>query len=61
MLLVGGFNPFEKYQSNWESSPDRGENKEYLKPPRRLVWMSMDFSTAPSYRTCSDANLPNPS
>ena len=24
--LVGGFNPFEKYQSKWESSPNRGEN-----------------------------------
>ena len=31
--LVGGFNPFEKYQSNWESSPNRGEHKKYLKPP----------------------------
>ena len=25
--LVGGFNTFEKYQSKWESSPNRGENK----------------------------------
>ena len=25
--LVGGFNPFEKYWSKWESSPSRGENK----------------------------------
>jgi len=24
--LVGGFNPFEKYWSKWESSPNRGEN-----------------------------------
>ena len=31
--LVGGFNPFEKYQSKWESSPSRDENKKYLKPP----------------------------
>ena len=31
--LVGGFNPFEKYESKWESSPNRGENKKYLKPP----------------------------
>ena len=30
--LVGGFNPFEKYWSTWESSPNRGENKKYLKP-----------------------------
>ena len=25
MLLGGGFNPFEKYLSNWKSSPNRGE------------------------------------
>ncbi len=31
-LLVGGFNPFEKYSSNWIISPSRGENKKYLKP-----------------------------
>ena len=33
--LVGGFNPFEKYYSNWESSPNRDEHKKYLKPPAR--------------------------
>ena len=33
--LVGGFNPLEKYESNWKSSPNRGENKKYLKPPPR--------------------------
>ena len=32
-LLVGGFNPLEKYSSNWKSSPNRGDNKKYLKPP----------------------------
>ena len=26
-LLVGGFNPSEKYQSKWESSPNRVENQ----------------------------------
>ena len=31
--LVGGFHPSEKYESKWESSPNRGENKKYLKPP----------------------------
>ena len=31
--LVGGFNPFEKYESKWESSTNRDENKKYLKPP----------------------------
>ena len=33
--LVGGFNPVEKYESNWESSPNNGKNKTYLKPPPR--------------------------
>ena len=36
-LLVGGFNPFEKYYSKWESSPNMGENKKYLKPPPRFI------------------------
>ena len=31
--LGGGFNPFEKYWSNWIISQSRGENKKYLKPP----------------------------
>ena len=30
--VVGGFNPFEKYYSKWESFPGRGENEKYLKP-----------------------------
>ena len=33
--LVGGFNPFEKYESNWITSPNRGEHEKYLKPPPR--------------------------
>ena len=32
-FLFGGFNPFEKYSSKWESSPNRDENEKYLKPP----------------------------
>ena len=34
--LVGGFNPFEKYESKWESSPNRDEHKKIfeLPPPR---------------------------
>ena len=36
--LVGGCNPFEKYLSNWKSSPNRGEHKKYLKPqPSNLM------------------------
>ena len=31
---VGGFNPFEKYDVKMgSSSPNRGENNKYLKPP----------------------------
>ena len=48
--LVGGFNPSEKYQSNWKSSPSRGENKKYLKPPSRdflsrskLLWKKLSI------------------
>jgi len=26
--LLGGFNPFEKYQSSWIISPGKGENKQ---------------------------------
>ena len=36
VFLVGGFNPFEKYESKWKSSPNRGENIKYLKPPTRF-------------------------
>ena len=32
-FLVGGFNPSEKYLSNWIISPGRDENKKSLKPP----------------------------
>ena len=30
-VLVGGFNPIEKYWSKWESSPNRGEDKKIFK------------------------------
>ena len=33
LWLVGGFNPFEKYLSNWIIPPSRGENTKSLKPP----------------------------
>jgi len=32
-FLIGGFNPFEKYWSKWDSSLNRGKNKRCLKPP----------------------------
>ena len=31
--LVGGFNPLEKYSSNWIISAGKGENSKRLKPP----------------------------
>ena len=34
-ILVGGFNPVEKYSSKWIIFPNSGENKKYLKPPPR--------------------------
>ena len=32
-FLVGGFNPSQKYQSNWIISPSKGENNKCMKPP----------------------------
>ena len=43
--LVGGFNPSEKYKSNWKSSPSRGENKKYLKPPPRIMVLVYVWNT----------------
>ena len=41
---VGGFNPFEEYWSKWESSPNRGENKTYLKPtPSSYLYCSTNL------------------
>ena len=39
-VLVGGFNPFEKYSSKWESSPNRDDNKIYLKPLPSVSYVS---------------------
>ena len=50
--LVGGFNPFEKYSSIWIISPNRGENKKYLKAPPGCELMNPlrvdKFNTAPA-------------
>lgn len=35
--LLGGFNPFERSQSNWNISPARGKNKKYFKPLHSYV------------------------
>ena len=38
-ILVGGFNPFEKYESKWESSPNEGENKKIFETTSKLVYL----------------------
>ena len=45
VYLVGGFNPFEKYQSNWIISPGKDENKKYLKPPPRYIYICIYLYT----------------
>ena len=45
--LVGGFNPFEKYSSKWESSPNRGENNIWT-PLQRLNPRHFHFSSLAS-------------
>ena len=40
--LVGGFNPFEKYLSNWIISPSKGEHKKCLKPsPSYFIFLNL--------------------
>ena len=48
-ILVGGFNPSEKYWSKWESCPV--ENKRYLKPPARIPWVVWEWERDPTYGT----------
>ena len=50
IYLVGGFNPSEKYSSNWIISPNRGENKKYLKPPPRYPFISRSGCKSRRYR-----------
>ena len=45
--LVGGFNPSEKYLSNWKSSPGRGVIKKYLKPAPSKYWFTMVETNLP--------------
>ena len=48
--------------SNWESSPNRGENKEYLKPPPRSDWIRttchQNHRFPPHLRVCVFVNSP---
>ena len=51
LQLAGGFNPIEKYESKWESSPGKGENNKYLKPPPSTsIWRPNEYSLG----TCID-------
>ena len=36
-ILVGGFNPSEKYESDWIIIPAIGENKKCSKPPTSII------------------------
>ena len=51
---VGGWtNPFEKYKSKWESSPNRDESKQYLKPPPSFRYTPEKINIAPFRRPCN--------
>ena len=44
-FLVGGWaNPFEKYESKWESSTNRGEDKKYLSCHHLVLETIFDYS-----------------
>ena len=45
-FLVGAFNPFEKYLSNWKPSPTRGEHRNCLKPPPRYFFCRESMVTS---------------
>ena len=56
VLLVGGFNPLEKYWWIWIIFPGRGENKNCLKPPLRLCtsreirhWVALSLKQPQTY------------
>ena len=53
-LLVGGWtNSFEKYWSKWESSLNRGEHKESVKPPPSLSTLLASLRNIFQELTCS--------
>jgi len=59
--LVGGFNPFEKYESNWIISPGRDENKTYLKPPPSDSFPTNDQNLQNIHNTTEFVVTENPS
>ena len=42
--------------SKWESSPNRGENKQYLKPPPRLLFLNRDVTNSAKKKTVNFVN-----
>ena len=42
-LVVSTF--LKNMSQNWESFPNRGENKKYLEPPPRYVWQIYDYNS----------------
>ena len=63
--LVGGFNPIEKYWSNWIICPGRGKNKKHLKPPPRKLGTAKTLALKPSLasecRAATNKNSKRPS
>jgi len=63
--LVGCFNPFEKYESKCESSPNGGETKKYLKPPpsypiETAIYNWMGFFTKRNFLLCENIHETHP-
>ena len=64
-ILVGGFNPFEKYESKWESSSNRGKTSgktmKYLKPPPRtnhsFLFPTIQVGQNPSQKYWQDGQI----
>ena len=54
-ILVGSFNPSEKYSSNWMISPGRGKNKKCLKPPPSIYKQPMVIWGFAHYPRFSDS------
>ena len=59
IILVGGFNPSEKYESKWESSPNRSENKKCLKPPASIPFPPWKILSChvPEFCTAAQPNI----
>jgi len=50
LYVVGGFNPFEKYQSNFIISPHRGKNGKCFKPQPNIFLFGGLFKTSTGTR-----------